>query len=403
MTSTSIKDIAETLGSNGAAVNSLLSYISNSIGDEYTTFIPGDTFAFPGLEPNPGLQFVMAKAERMPSRDDSNDSEDEHDACIEITLHAYKSSYRSDFDSQKTMWKDVKAWLLNNRNEDKVKFLSQAITKLETTFYELKVKMAFESWYLLGDGVIGDVVDSPFYHNFWNVLMETIITEGVCYASNKIPNDLKNILRSQIDEMGKKIPVDFHPKSNDVIRDFVHPALYPYIKGVSKLRKNTKVPDKEILNEQFDFWGRMYEDSNFQWLPTPFKITEDRKCEIQSYINNLDKEMFPEFYLALENLFEIFLPYFEEVWSYCKAVEFFKGENANDDDDDDDLGEIPPLAKEKVSFNGEELQVIVKVVEYTLQPNQSYEGVWHAEGMSHENIVMTGKPFYVGEYNNTIQ
>ena len=48
------------------------------------------------------------------------------------------------------------------------------------------------------------------------------------------------------------------------------------------------------------------------------------------------------------------------------------------------------LDKEKISFAGRELQVIVKIVDYTLQPGQDYEGVWHAEGMSHENIVMTG-------------
>merc|ERR1712096_71760 len=68
-----------------------------------------------------------------------------------------------------------------------------------------------------------------------------------------------------------------------------------------------------------------------------------------------------------------------------KAVKFFDGE-----DDDSETGEIPPLAKEAVSFTGQELQIIVKIVEYRLKTDQAYEGVWHAEGMSHENIVMTG-------------
>ena len=34
-------------------------------------------------------------------------------------------------------------------------------------------------------------------------------------------------------------------------------------------------------------------------------------------------------------------------------------------------------------------QVITKIVDYELHPGQSYEGVWHVEGMSHENIVAT--------------
>ena len=35
-------------------------------------------------------------------------------------------------------------------------------------------------------------------------------------------------------------------------------------------------------------------------------------------------------------------------------------------------------------------QVITKIVDYELEPGQSYEGVWHVEGMSHERIVATG-------------
>ena len=78
------------------------------------------------------------------------------------------------------------------------------------------------------------------------------------------------------------------------------------------------------------------------------------------------------------------MPFFEEVWSYSKAVKFFTG------DDGEVFDENETLQKEKLSFAGRELQVIVKIVDYILQPGQEYEGVWHAEGMSHENIVMTG-------------
>ena len=100
--------------------------------------------------------------------------------------------------------------------------------------------------------------------------------------------------------------------------------------------------------------------------------------------------MFPQLYTDLERLFEVFLPYFEEVWSYAKAITLFTGEDL---DDMDEECEISPLKKEVVSFKEQELQVITKIVEYNLKPGQSYEGVWHAEGMSHENIVMTGKKF----------
>ncbi len=37
--------------------------------------------------------------------------------------------------------------------------------------------------------------------------------------------------------------IDWHPDSNDIVRDLVHPSMYPYIKGVSSL-KNGIVEDK---------------------------------------------------------------------------------------------------------------------------------------------------------------
>merc|ERR1719320_1877975 len=43
-----------------------------------------------------------------------------------------------------------------------------------------------------------------------------------------------------------------------------------------------------------------------------------------------------------------------------------------------------------VPLQGKTIQVIPKIVTYHLSPGQSYEGVWHVEGMSHENIVATG-------------
>ena len=42
-----------------------------------------------------------------------------------------------------------------------------------------------------------------------------------------------------------------------------------------------------------------------------------------------------------------------------------------------------------VSLRGRRLQVVTKIVDYELAPGETYEGVWHVEGMSHEEIVAT--------------
>ena len=54
-------------------------------------------------------------------------------------------------------------------------------------------------------------------------------------------------------------------------------------------------------------------------------------------------------------------------------------------------GESTSSGAEEVhySLRDQRLQVITKIVDYELKPGQTYEGVWHVEGMSHEEIVAT--------------
>ena len=383
MATKTIEDIEVSAGTDGSAVNDFMEQYGREEPDG--PFLPGDTFSTPGLKEKPGLKFIEAKAEEMPSyRDRDEEVYEDLDCQMTVSINGELSKYGTDENSKSMLLEDVKNWLIAG-NENSLKVLKQEIVNSTATFQQVDSTIILDS-YARG-GFIGDVQDSLFYKNFWDKHMKQLIVEGVCYMKGKVPDDLIKRLRTHIDEVAKKTTADFHPKSNDIVRDLVHPALYPFIKEISKVKKDAKLPTEPTEEEAKDFWGRAYEDSKFQWLPTPFKITSERKCKIQEYINNLDQSVFPALYQDLEHLFEIFLPYFEEVWSYSKAVKFFDGE---DDDDDSENGEIPPLAKEAVSFTGQELQIIVKIVEYRLQTDQAYEGVWHAEGMSHENIVMTG-------------
>src|SRR5436305_1512728 len=89
-----------------------------------------------------------------------------------------------------------------------------------------------------------------------------------------------------------KEPVDWHPGSNNQVRDLIHPSMYCYVKGVSKV--NGKVePECE-------------EEVRYQWLPSEFLI-KNSKVEIVSYVNNLDHDKYPKMSI-LENCFEAFLP-----------------------------------------------------------------------------------------------
>ena len=65
---------------------------------------------------------------------------------------------------------------------------------------------------------------------------EDTIIEGVAITDGMIPFDLRNKLNIQIDALAESqhFP-DYHPNSNGIVRDLVHPALYSYVKEISRI------------------------------------------------------------------------------------------------------------------------------------------------------------------------
>lgn len=142
---------------------------------------------------------------------------------------------------------------------------------------------------------------------------------------------------------------------------------------------------KALLADKRDMWGRPYEERRFQWLPAEVSVSEEGTCTFESYINNLPRDKFPVLYTALGELLSLCLPHFEAVYGHGSAVEFIDedGDSGDSDIEDEDVVEK--------SLRGRRLQVVTKIVDYELAPGQSHEGVWHVEGMSHENIVATAE------------
>ena len=175
----------------------------------------------------------------------------------------------------------------------------------------------------------------------------------------KINNEIKSELLNLINNFANNTIIDYHPGSNNKVRDLVHPSIYPYIKS------------KKIKSTKTDFWKRPYENSKYQWLPSEFKINKEGKCKIKTYINNLPVTEIA-LYSCIEKLFDQVLPEFENAWSY--ANEFYNLNNKS----------------ENIQLKNRTLQVITKIVQVTLDGEQNeLAGSWHVEGMSHENIVAT--------------
>lgn len=204
--------------------------------------------------------------------------------------------------------------------------------------------------------------------------------ENLAWSDDIIPQDTLDALNEQIDIMCAAEPEDFHPGSGTVVRDLVHPSLYCFVKGVS----NTFISplsnySPELVEKQrekyADFWGRIYEDSDYQWLPAEFTVDDQGNVSINSYINNLDESKYPRIYELVAEIFGRFVPMFDSVCSRLKN-------NFADESESGDLKNIP--------LRNRRLQVVTKLVEYRVNKEEEFEGVWHVEGMSHENVLATG-------------
>jgi len=158
--------------------------------------------------------------------------------------------------------------------------------------------------------------------------------------------DLHQEFKSVIAEMAAQEPIDWHPGSNQQVRDLIHPSMNCYVKGVSIHDDGEKAETCE-------------ENVRYQWLPSEFCIGHDGKVVVETYINNLKAEKYPQFIPMIQKVFERFFPSLEYV-----------------------------LHKQIRDSN---LQVIVKVgsiILDTTKPNYSGSS-WHVEGMPYEHIAAT--------------
>lgn len=184
----------------------------------------------------------------------------------------------------------------------------------------------------------------------------------------KLDIEIQDKLLGLIRTFADNTRIDYHPGSDNKVRDLVHPSVYPYNKNV------------KTKSSKFDFFKRPYESSKYQWLPSEFKINSKGNCEIKSYINNLPVSE-KQIYEQIEKLFDKVLPEFEKAYSYTRSINIFYKEEKLDGQ--------PKIDLQNLTLKNKQIQVITKIVQVTLGPNEKLLGSWHVEGMSHENIIAT--------------
>jgi hypothetical protein len=223
--------------------------------------------------------------------------------------------------------------------------------------------------------------ERAFYHPLSSQQEFPCESETVTSVMNILPSTLSRSLEYHLDALLHKETLDLHPGSDGQVVDLIHPSLYPYIKGL------TQVSNEEEFSKCVPVKG------DYCWLPSEFVIDESGNVNIDSYINNLSREKYPELYVDIAQTFQAMLPLYEDI--------LFK------------------------SLRSRTLQVIVKAAYYFIPPGETYEGwicsdfchlllmlppppslpphpllgSWHVEGMPHENIIASGI-YYISASNN---
>lgn len=174
--------------------------------------------------------------------------------------------------------------------------------------------------------------------------------DGVFKSDSAIPNTLKHALRRAISPL-ENIPdheKDWHPGSDGLVLDLVHPSLYPLVYGLSRILENkvaglnncmkhcgsgkvTEVPARGSSSAEDDdkSWS-----TRFQWLPCNLVFAPDGRnlkyafelgcCRrinandspnyrIESYINNLHPEIHRDLYNVIEQIISRTLPLWNSV------------------------------------------------------------------------------------------
>lgn len=121
---------------------------------------------------------------------------------------------------------------------------------------------------------------------------------------------------------------DWHPGSDGVVLDLVHPSLYPLIyersrilpdttltlgNSLSSIGKGVVVPSPEDGCETSDPYPTLW-SYRFQWLPCNVSFPDGENAQIDSYINNLHPQDHKDLYHVIEKIITKALPFWNVVY-----------------------------------------------------------------------------------------
>ncbi|WPK24445.1 hypothetical protein PUMCH_001719 [Australozyma saopauloensis] len=265
------------------------------------------------------------------------------------------------------------------------------------------------------------------------------INTYILYSDRAVSESTNQRLRILELKLEASTAKDYHPNSNDLVVDVVHPSLYPVVYGQTEEYKNG-VLSKIEYTENIKCVKRRVLDfgvsQNFQWLPAKLVYDKDAGgfC-FSSYINNLHPIDFADLYHEIENVFNSCLSGLTRCLSHCASDEYIRVEVPTYDDAYDEkyhekreeIDELDLTLDQELEYDllleqmkpefvkitiplwkggpaitpfdltsFDHLKVIVKLANIELTPEKPrYDGgSWHVEGTINKDIVATILYYY---------
>ncbi|KAF7331521.1 hypothetical protein MKEN_00031000 [Mycena kentingensis (nom. inval.)] len=154
--------------------------------------------------------------------------------------------------------------------------------------------------------------------------------DAIWYSDSLIPDELTTGLRKAALKL-EDVPdaeKDWHPGSNGLVLDLVHPSLYPLlydrtraldgiaVKAPTQQSMGFGEPPSNSYGDQYNNIADNCISAQYSWLPSDFAISSDGHARLISpYINNLHPELHRELYPLIEQIVGAFVPMFERVLS----------------------------------------------------------------------------------------
>ncbi|PVI05301.1 hypothetical protein DM02DRAFT_668503 [Periconia macrospinosa] len=193
----------------------------------------------------------------------------------------------------------------------------------ETTFKTIIRELQLKAGYFEATGII-PTLDAGFS-----------IAKSDSLVSSKLHESLRDAFRILKDEQAAS--PDWHPNTNDMVQNLVHPSMYPLVYGRTRglqeeLVGVTDAIEKwagkgDVINgtggrhiEGFtsdSYLSPKFWSNHYQWLPANVAFQADGTVKFTSYINNLHPVKHAGIYRTIEELITTSLP----MWDQCIAVE----------------------------------------------------------------------------------